>query len=160
MEFANEEPLRQLSLDLERSYASAFTYGFLGLAHKELSPPELNIYDYISMAFRLGMCFLMLVWLIWDYTFSPPLGVNLFERPIISLYGACGGIILMLWFWGLNLVVWERAKIDYISLLDFDPMKTYSAIDIFTEVSVASTVLMINLLLYYKMLRGEGGKGT
>jgi len=160
MGFANEEPLRQLSLDLEKSYANTFTYGMVSLAHQELSYPKLNTWDDVyRVAFRMGTCFLMMIWLSWDCTFtSQDPGVSLFQRPIISLYAACGGFIMLVWFWGINIVMWETAKIDYVSLMGFRAENTYSATEIFSEVSLASTVFMINLLLYYKMLLREAGK--
>jgi len=160
MEFANEEPLQQLLVDLEKSYANSFTYGFKGLAHLELSPPEVNIWDYCRTTFHVGMCFPLLLWLIWDCMFSPSAGINIFGHPIVSLYIACGGFILMIWFWGLNLVVWGQAKIDYISLLGFDVAITYTPTEVFTEVSVASIFYLVNMLIYYKMLRDPGGEYT
>lgn len=72
------------------------------------------------------------------------------------MYAAVGGVLLLAWTWALNLAVWERAGVDYQSILRFKtPMTSVEAV--FAEVSTASTVYLANLLLYYKQLRGVAG---
>jgi hypothetical protein len=74
-------------------------------------------------------------------------GVNLFRHPIINVYAAMGGVLLLAWTWALNLAVWERAGVDYRHILKFrTPMSSVEYV--FAEVSTASTVYLANLLLY------------
>ena len=158
VEFANEDSLLELSLDLEKSYANAFTYGFLGLAHKELYPSEDDKWELFKMGLRFGMCLILLVWFCWNCIFDPSEGINLFNRPIINLYLSWAGFLLLIWFWGVNLVVWQRINVDYAAILGFRKEKMYSPKEIFSDISTVTICYLGNILLYYKMLRGVAGK--
>lgn len=158
VEFANEDSLLELSLDLEKSYANAFTYGFLGLAHKELYPYDDDKWEMFKIGIRIGMCVILATWFCWNCIFDPSDGIDLFRRPIINLYMSCAGFLLLIWFWGLNLVVWQRLNVDYASMLGFRLERMGSPKEVFAEISTVSIIYLSNLLLYYKLLRGVAGK--
>lgn len=130
----------------------------LGLARKELSQSELNTWDYVKMGIHIGMVVILVVWLCWDAMDNPSHGVNFFARPVISIYSACAGLLLLIWFWGLNLVVWQRTNIDYASMFGFGIENMASPMAIFTEVSMCTIIFLINIILYYKILLDMAGK--
>jgi len=158
VEFANENALLELSLDLEKSYANAFTYGFLGLAHKELYPVEGDGWQLFKLGLRFGMCLILLTWFCWNCIFDPSGGIDLFNRPIINLYLSFAGFLLLFWCWGLNLVVWKRINVDYPDILGFNAHAMYTTEEIFADISTVTILYLSNILLYYKLLRGVAGE--
>jgi hypothetical protein len=105
---------------------------------------------------RFGGAVVLLAWVLWNALWDSSEGVNLFRHPIINVYAAVGGILLLAWTWALNLAVWERAGVDYRAILNFKTPVT-SIESVFAEVSTASTVYLASLLLYYKQIRGVAG---
>lgn len=156
LEFTDDSRLYALTQALEQQYAEAFCFGYVGLAHKELYAQTGNDFHVFRVGLRFGGAVVLLAWVLWNSLADDSNDVNLFRHPIINVYAAVGGVLLLAWTWALNLAVWERAGVDYQSILRFKtPMISVEAV--FAEVSTASTVYLANLLLYYKQLRGVAG---
>lgn len=156
LELTDDRRLYALTQALEQQYAEAFSFGFVGLAHKELYAQTGSDFHVFRVGLRFGGAVVLLAWVLWNALADSSEGVNLFRHPIINVYAAVGGVLLLGWTWALNLAVWERAGVDYRSILHFKtPMTSVEAV--FAEVSTASTVYLANLLLYYKLLRGVAG---
>lgn len=156
LEFTDDRRLYSVSQELEQQYADAFSFGFVGLAHKELYATNGSDFHVFRVGLRFGAALVLLSWVVWNSLVDSSQGVNLFKHPIVNVYAACGGMLLLAWTWALNLVVWDRAGVDYKAILGFQTPVT-SVEEVFSEVSNASLLLLANLLLYYKLLRGVAG---
>jgi hypothetical protein len=71
-------------------------------------------------------------------------------RTAFPVFRACGGLLILQWFWGCNVWIWTRYRINYIFLFDFNPNFVASPIVIFNEAVDHSLVFLIVMLLYYK----------
>lgn len=155
-EFADDARLLALTQELERQYADAFCFGFIPFAHKELYVTVKGEWHVFHVGLRFGACVVLLIWLLWDSLFDNSQGVDLFQHPIVHVYAAVGGGLMLLWTWALNLIVWERAGIDHTAIFAFVSPLT-SVQNVFSSVSLATTLYLCNLLLYYKLLLGVAG---
>lgn len=155
-EFADDARLLALTQELERQYADAFCFGFIPFAHKELYAAAKGEWHVFRVGLRFGACVVLLIWLLWDSLFDDSQGIDLFQHPIVHVYAAIGGGLLLLWTWALNLLVWERAGVDHAAIFAFASPLT-SVQDVFSATSLATTLYLCNLLLYYKLLRGVAG---
>jgi hypothetical protein len=72
-------------------------------------------------------------------------------RTAFPVFRACGGLLLVHWFWGMSVYIWNRYRINYIFLFDFDPRIVSPAIDIFEDATAETLVFLIIMLLYYKV---------
>ena len=69
----------------------------------------------------------------------------------VQVFRACGGLLLVHWFWGISVYTWSRYRINYIFLFDFDPRIVSPPIDIFEDATDETLVFLILMLLYYKV---------
>jgi hypothetical protein len=155
-EFADDARLLALTQELERQYADALCFGFIPFAHKELYAPVKGEWHMFRVGLHFGACVVLLIWLLWDSLFGNSQGTNLFQHPIVHVYAAIGRGLMLLWTWALNLIIWERAGVDHAAILAFISPLT-SVQDVFSSISLATTLYLCNLLLYYKLLRGVAG---
>jgi len=118
-----------------------------------------NTWDDIKMGYRLGFCVVLLIWLCWEVITSPNMGGHIFEAPVHHIYDGIAGILLCIWFWGINLLVWQRFNIEYPAILglEMDHMRR-TPTEIITEVAMTTSVYLANLLIYYKIIRGAAGE--
>lgn len=130
--------------------------GFVPFAHKELYTPLKGEWKVFRVGMRFGTCLLLLIWLLWDSFFDATGGVDLFKHPVVHIYAAIGGGLLLLWTWALNLCVWERAGVDFAAIFGFTSALS-TVEEVFSTASLATTLYLFNLLMYYKLLRGVGG---
>lgn len=56
----------------------------------------------------------------------------------------------MHWFWGMSVYIWNRFRINYIFLFDFDPRIVHTPVMIFEAATDETLVFLILMLLYYK----------
>lgn len=72
-------------------------------------------------------------------------------RTAFPVFRACGGLVLLHWFWGISTYVWNRYRINYIFLFDFNPNVVDSSLKIFNDAVDETLVFLISMLLYYKV---------
>eukprot|EP00980_Cylindrotheca_fusiformis_P027873 scaffold22560_cov135-Cylindrotheca_fusiformis.AAC.84 len=71
-------------------------------------------------------------------------------RAAFPVFRACGGILILQWFWGCSVFIWSRYRVNYIYLFDLDPRIVSSPISIFEAAVDNTLVFMVIMLLYYK----------
>eukprot|EP01083_Nonionella_stella_P273846 929220_1 len=106
---------------------------------------------------KLGMVSILCLWVMLNCV----LDANVFEgkRAIYPVYRALGVILLIPWFWGANIYIWRRYRINYVFIFEFDPrtrMTTYEVLDTAASITI---VFLINFLLFISHERwfGVGG---
>jgi len=72
------------------------------------------------------------------------------RRTAFPVFRACGGLLLVHWFWAVSVYVWNRYRINYIYLFEFDPRIVLSPLTIIENVTDQTLVYLILMLLYYK----------
>ena len=72
-------------------------------------------------------------------------------RAAFPVFRACGGILLLQWFWGCSVFVWSRYRVNYIYLFDFDPRIVATPLSIFEAAVDNTLIFMLLMLLYYKV---------
>jgi hypothetical protein len=101
---------------------------------------------------RMGMCSILGLWVCWDCIWGmvsrgdPTIG----GRTAFPVFRACGGLLLLQWFWGCSVWIWTRYRINYIFLFDFNPNMCASPLTIFNEAVDHTLVFLFIMLLYYK----------
>ncbi len=84
---------------------------------------HLNSYHYkccilcsLSLGYRLGMCSILALWVAWDCVWGLVKHGNstIGGRTAFPVFRACGGLLLVHWFWGVSVYVWNRFRINYI----------------------------------------------
>jgi len=52
-------------------------------------------------------------------------------EKVLPVYRLSAMPILCIWFWGLNLLVWERARMNHVAIFDFNPTSALSHTPLF-----------------------------
>jgi hypothetical protein len=73
-----------------------------------------------------GVAVVLLFWCMWDAIVDDSHRHNLWDDPVMSVYTFCGCILLLLWCWGINVYVWNKAGINYIYMFEFRPQDCLS----------------------------------
>jgi hypothetical protein len=110
-----------------------------------------------SLGYRLGMCSILVCWVTWDciWGYVKDGHSTIGGRTAFPVFRACGGLLLVHWFWGFSVYVWNRYRINYIFLFDFDPRIVDTPISIFEDATDETLVFLILMLLYYKVSLSE-----
>lgn len=148
---------QQLALQIEQLFADWFCDHDVTEARSKLLLPKKGDgletdWSQLRLGYRLGMCFILALWILWDCTW----GVLVDGQPSIGaqigfpVFRACGGILLVHWFWGISIYVFNRFRINYIYLFDFDPKTVNFPLDIFNDCVDETLVYLVIMLIYYK----------
>jgi len=107
----------------------------------------------LRLGYRLGMCAILALWVCWDCIWGLVSDGNatIGGRTAFPVFRACGGLLLLHWFWGVSVYVWTRFRVNYIFLFDFDPRIVDTPMNIFNESVDETLVFFICMLLYYKV---------
>ncbi len=110
-----------------------------------------------SLGYRLGMCSVLVCWVAWDciWGYVKDRRSTIGGTTAFPVFRACGGLLLVHWFWGFSAYVWNRCRINYIFLFDFDPRIVDDPIAIFEDATDETLVFLILMLLYYKVSEAE-----
>ena len=105
------------------------------------------------LGYRLGMCSILSIWVAWDciWGYVKDGHSTIGGRTAFPVFRACGGLLLVHWFWGFSSYVWNRYRINYIFLFDFDPRIVATPITIFENATDETLVFLMLMLLYYKV---------
>jgi xenotropic and polytropic retrovirus receptor 1 len=112
---------------LQDLFAQLFTDGDVGIAKVELLVRKSKQLDWelLNLGLRGGCAFLLLVWVVWDLVIDGP------RRPVdphnqtslqraVPVYRGIGCLVLIPWLWACNTLVWRKARVNYMYLLDCD----------------------------------------
>ena len=101
----------------------------------------------------MGMCAVLGMWVCWDCIWGLVKDgkSTIGGRAAFPVFRACGGILMLQWFWGCSVFIWTRYRINYIYLFDFDPRIVATPLGIFQNAVDNTLVFMVLTLLYYKV---------
>lgn len=68
----------------------------------------------------MGLCLPLLFLIIYFLFFYP---IELFPRfySVMVIYRMLAIGVLMIWFWGLDMLIWNHFRVNYVLILEFDP---------------------------------------
>eukprot|EP00546_Thalassionema_frauenfeldii_P015736 CAMPEP_0178913190 /NCGR_PEP_ID=MMETSP0786-20121207/10702_1 /TAXON_ID=186022 /ORGANISM="Thalassionema frauenfeldii, Strain CCMP 1798" /LENGTH=815 /DNA_ID=CAMNT_0020585899 /DNA_START=80 /DNA_END=2527 /DNA_ORIENTATION=+ len=140
----------------EKIYANWFCDGNILLARAQLLPKRNDglqmDWSQLRLGYRLGMCTILTLWVCWDCIWGLVRDHNstIAGRDAFPVFRACGGLLLLHWFWGISVYVWTRYRINYIFLFDLNPRTVSSPVSIFNQAVDQTLVFLVIMLLYYK----------
>mmetsp|Transcript_47140 Transcript_47140/g.87573 ORF Transcript_47140/g.87573 Transcript_47140/m.87573 type:complete len:581 (-) Transcript_47140:544-2286(-) len=146
----------QLVSKMEELYARWFCDDNIREARAQMLPKRgdgLSMdWSQLRLGYRLGMCAILALWVCWDCIWGLVSDGNatIGGRTAFPVFRACGGLLLLHWFWGVSVYVWTRFRVNYIFLFDFDPRIVDTPMNIFNESVDETLVFFICMLLYYK----------
>ena len=149
--------VEKLATKYETYYANWFCEGDIRAAHAQMLPKrgdglEMD-WSQLRLGYRMGMCAVLALWVCWDSVWGLVADGNstIGGRSAFPVFRACGGILLLQWFWGTSVFIWTRYRINYIYLFDFNPKIVATPLGIFEEAVDNTLVFMLMMLLYYKV---------
>lgn len=155
--FDEGKAVEHLAEQYEQFYANWFCEGDIRAAHAQMLPKrgdglEMD-WSQLRLGYRMGMCAVLALWVCWDSVWGLVADGNstIGGRSAFPVFRACGGILLLQWFWGCSVFVWTRYRINYIYLFDFNPKIVETPLGIFADAVDNSLVFNILMLLYYKV---------
>ena len=146
----------QLANRMEKLFADWFCDGNIREARAKMLPKRgdgLQMdWSQLRLGYRLGMCAILTLWVCWDCIWGSyhDQNISIGGRTAFPVFRACGGLLLVHWFWGFSVFVWQRYRINYIYLFDFNPRIVDTPMLIFNDVVDETLVFLILMLLYYK----------
>jgi len=146
----------QLGNRMEKLFADWFCDGNIREARAKMLPKRgdgLQMdWSQLRLGYRLGMCAVLTLWVCWDCIWGSfhDQNISIGGRTAFPVFRACGGLLLVHWFWGFSVFVWQRYRINYIYLFDFNPRIVDTPMLIFNDVVDETLVFLILILLYYK----------
>lgn len=107
----------------------------------------------LRLGYRFGMCSILAMWVAWDCVWGQYNRgeVSIGGRLAFPVFRACFGLLAWHWFWGLSVYVWNRYRINYIYLFEFDPRNVDTPIEIMNDAVDETLVYLICMLMYYKV---------
>jgi len=158
--FHRHAGIDKLISDIEGLVADLFCEGNRGhargmlLTKRGVSKPD---WAMLHLGYRMGVAAVLFVWVIQDCAVQVlhRQGQTVFTLPAFPVFRAVGGLLLLHWAWGLSVLTWTRARINYIYLFDFDPRRILKPREIFASATSETIWYFLTLLLYYKVKFGE-----
>jgi len=163
--FTTHEELERICTELETAYANTFCDGSLQVARATLlvrkeRPDSKHLF---SLGFRTGFAAALTGWILWDLLIDTRV-MNLrmshhrsthFAETQLPLFRAGGTLVLGRLCYAGCLLVWQRARINYEFMLDYDPRTNTNAVHNASAAMRGLVFYLLALLLYAKSLLGE-----
>ena len=107
----------------------------------------------LELGYRMGMCAILALWVCWDCVWGMVSdGISTIgARTAFPVFRACGGLLLLQWFWGCSVFMWTRYRVNYIYLFDFNPRTVSTPVGIINDAVNNTLIYMSLMLLYYKV---------
>lgn len=150
-----------LASRMEKIYAKWFCDGNVKEAQAQLLSKRgdglMMDWTQLRLGYRLGMCSILALWVAWDCVWGQLAlnEVSIGGRTAFPVFRGVFGLLSWHWFWGFAVYVWNRFRINYIYLFEFDPRNISSAIEIFNDAVDETLVFLSLMLLYYKADAGD-----
>lgn len=141
---------------MEMLFAKWFTGGNVLDARVQILPKKGDTLEMdwtqFKLGFHLGLCAVLALWICWDCIWGLVRDgkTTIGARTAFPVFRACGGLLLIHWFWGFSVFMWSRYRVNYIFLFDFDPRHVRTPIMIFDDAVTETLVYLVLMLLYYK----------
>lgn len=105
------------------------------------------------LGYRMGMCAVLGIWVCWDCIWGLVSDGNstIGGRTAFPVIRACGGILLLQWFWACSAFIWTRYRVNYIYLFDFNPRIVNTTLGLFQDAVDNTLAFLVLTLLYYKV---------
>ncbi len=102
----------------------------------------------LQLGHRMGMCAILAVWVCWDCIWGLIKNGDstIGARYAFPVFRACGGLLLLQWFWGCSVFMWTRYRVNYIYLFDFNPRIVRTPMEIIAD-AVDNTFIYLILML-------------
>ncbi|CAK4067761.1 unnamed protein product [Aphanomyces euteiches] len=142
---------------LEQWMLSGFYNGNMRAMKHELYPQseEIAIWSGFYFGQHFGMMVVLFIWVIWDSVIDDSKNHNLWESSVFALYRGIGVLILLLWCWCFQVYVYNWFNIPFLSIFDWKVTKSTQFVVLVRHAVSVTIIYLINLLLYYKALRGD-----
>ncbi len=150
------EDVEKLAKRFESYYANWFCEGDIREAKVQMlskQGDELEMdWSQLRLGYRMGICAVLAIWVCWDCIWGLIKNGDstIGERSAFPIFRACGGLLLLQWYWGCSVFIWTRYRINYIFLFDFIPKTISTSFDIFCAAVDNTLIFMLLTLLYYK----------
>ena len=125
--------LHELINDVTTTFANEYHNGDCRLAAESLLEKQGVDVDWnqFRKGIVLGTTLTLFVWLLWDIFVDQALrpnvaGARLWQEPLFRVFRAVFSFILLQWCWGVVSYVWTRSRVNFIYLLDFNPVRMFS----------------------------------
>jgi hypothetical protein len=157
--FSDFQQVDALIVELEVLFASAFCEGDLHVARTVLlvrHSREFANWRHFQRGFKLGVVSCLVAWLLWDAIVDSTAQAarpEIWLRLVFPVYRGAGLFGLTLWVYAGCLVVWTRARINYVYLFD-EPALEDAAGPVFDAAVNFSILYLLSLLLSLKSARG------
>jgi hypothetical protein len=148
--FCEQSMLGDLMREMELLYAQAYTRGHRTDAMNRLRVPDEGEHDVEVPAFQFGITLGLTLTLlaIAIYIFGlmeekPPFYTEMF----IMFRGFFMAIVLV-WYWGLNMYLWERYRVNYAFIFEFNAREHTKHITMWRAASIFSLVWALFFLVW------------
>ena len=141
-----------LSNKYEKYYANWFCNGDMREAKAQMLVKRGDGLDMdwsqLQLGYRMGMCAILALWVCWDMVWGmlEHGKTTIGARHAFPVFRACGGLLLLQWFWGCSVFMWTRYRVNYIFLFDFNPRVVRTPLEIITD-AVDNTLMYLCLML-------------
>ena len=141
-----------LSVEYEKFYANWFCGGDVREAKAQMLVKRGDSLDMdwsqLQLGYRMGMCVILALWVFWDMVWGLVVKgrTTIGGRHAFPVFRACGGLLLLQWFWGCSVFMWTRFRVNYIFLFDFNPRVVRTPLEIITD-AVDNTLMYFCLML-------------
>lgn len=145
-----------LSNKYEKYYANWFCNGGMREAKAQMLVKRGDGLDMdwsqLQLGYRMGMCAILALWVCWDMVWGmiEDGKTTIGARHAFPVFRACGGLLLLQWFWGCSVFMWTRYRVNYIFLFDFNPRVVRTPLEIITDAVDNTLMYLCLMLLYYK----------
>eukprot|EP00696_Hemimastix_kukwesjijk_P008245 gnl/Hemi2/20436_TR6785_c0_g3_i1.p1 gnl/Hemi2/20436_TR6785_c0_g3~~gnl/Hemi2/20436_TR6785_c0_g3_i1.p1 ORF type:complete len:591 (+),score=178.57 gnl/Hemi2/20436_TR6785_c0_g3_i1:510-2282(+) len=155
--FNNNDTVKDLLREAERMFANVFAGGELSAAKAKLRVVRLHARtaDILRVGMYCGwICALLaiVVILLLNLNPSPDYQATKFFATF-TVYRALGLPLLMIWFWGVNVWIWARYRINYVFIFGFDPGARQTHLKIFADVGLLSALYLSFVFLFILVTR-------
>jgi len=153
--FATSKAPEALSEEIVSTYAMAFEDGSRDRAVAVLQTKMTDIRIEHWDSFRLGVksCLVVVLisMLVWKIMFSKrrdEYWSSLVTTPAYETYRGLGFLLLIPFLWGLNIHFWQKKRINYVYIFEFNPRKRLTDVQMIEVALNNMLIYSANLFLY------------
>ncbi|OQS07139.1 hypothetical protein THRCLA_00851 [Thraustotheca clavata] len=160
VDFANLDKTAAQITRLETLFTRIFFLGDWRAAKKDIYPlsEEHIIWSGFYFGMRTGMMLILLLWVLWDSVIDDSYHHNLWHSSVIAVYRGIGVLILLAWFWCLQLYIFEQYNLNFLRVFHLKQTKSTQYLHLLHQIVPVTCIYLVNLLLYFKVLRGDIGE--